>query len=118
MSRSSVLLKEGEFAPQSMLDKAQDNAIKEHAQALAYMKGDMAEGVAEIVFAEKDLPHLRSIKTSPEIILKNIFFVLFCIIASSFLFFMLSLSPSYFFERFPHLCLLIIQFNPISGSVR
>lgn len=44
-----------------MLDKAQDNAIKEHAQALAYMKGDMAEGVAEIVFAEKDLPHLRSI---------------------------------------------------------
>ena len=61
MSRSSVLLKEGEFAPQSMLDKAQDNAIKEHAQALAYMKGDMAEGVAEIVFAEKDLPHLRSI---------------------------------------------------------
>ncbi|MFR5700360.1 MAG: Eco57I restriction-modification methylase domain-containing protein, partial [Blautia massiliensis (ex Durand et al. 2017)] len=30
-------------------------------QALAYMKGDMAEGVAEIVFDEEDLPHLRSI---------------------------------------------------------
>ena len=60
-NRIHFLLKEGEFAPQSMLDKAQDNAIKEHAQALAYMKGDMAEGVAEIVFAEKDLPHLRSI---------------------------------------------------------
>ena len=60
-NRIHCLLKEGEFAPQSMLDKAQDNAIKEHAQALAYMKGDMAEGVAEIVFAEKDLPHLRSI---------------------------------------------------------
>ena len=58
-NRIHCLLKEGEFAPQSMLDKAQDNAIKEHAQALAYMKGDMAEGVAEIVFAEKDLPHLR-----------------------------------------------------------
>ena len=60
-NRIHCLLKEGEFAPQSMLDEAQDNAIKEHAQALAYMKGDMAEGVAEIVFAEKDLPHLRSI---------------------------------------------------------
>ena len=60
-NRIHCLLKEGEFAPQSMLDKAQDNAIKEHAQALAYMKGDMAEGVAEIVFAEKDLPHLRSV---------------------------------------------------------
>ncbi len=35
--------------------------MKEHAQALAYMKGDMAEGVAEIVFDEEDLPHLRSI---------------------------------------------------------
>ena len=43
------------------MDVARDNALKEHAQALAYMKGDMAEGVAEIVFDEEDLPHLRSI---------------------------------------------------------
>ena len=43
------------------MDAARSNAVKEHAQALAYMKGDMAEGVAEIVFDEKDLPHLRSI---------------------------------------------------------
>ena len=31
------------------------NHRKEHAQALAYMKGDMAEGVAEIVFDEEDV---------------------------------------------------------------
>ena len=43
------------------MDAARSNAVKEHAQALAYMKGDMAEGVAEIVFDEEDLPHLRSI---------------------------------------------------------
>ncbi len=40
----------GEYAPQLVLDAASLNALKEHAQALAYMKGDMAEGVAEIVF--------------------------------------------------------------------
>lgn len=55
------LLDQGEYAPQSVLDAARSNAVKEHAQALAYMKGDMAEGVAEIVFDEEDLPHLRSI---------------------------------------------------------
>lgn len=35
------------------MDAARSNAVKEHAQALAYMKGDMAEGVAEIVFDEE-----------------------------------------------------------------
>lgn len=59
--RIHQLLDQGEYAPQSVLDVARDNALKEHAQALAYMKGDMAEGVAEIVFDEADLPHLRSI---------------------------------------------------------
>ena len=59
--RIHQLLNQGEYAPQSVLDVARDNALKEHAQALAYMKGDMAEGVAEIVFDEADLPHLRSI---------------------------------------------------------
>ena len=59
--RIHQLLNQGEYAPQSVLDAARDNALKEHAQALAYMKGDMAEGVAEIVFDEADLPHLRSI---------------------------------------------------------
>ena len=59
--RIHQLLDQGEYAPQSVLDAARDNALKEHAQALAYMKGDMAEGVAEIVFDETDLPNLRSI---------------------------------------------------------
>ena len=59
--RIHQLLDQGEYAPQSVLDAARSNVVKEHAQALAYMKGDMAEGVAEIVFDEEDLPHLRSI---------------------------------------------------------
>ena len=59
--RIHQLLKQGEYAPQSVLDVARENAIKEHAQVLAYMKADMAEGVAELVFDEEDLPHLRSI---------------------------------------------------------
>ena len=59
--RIHQLLKQGEYAPQSVLDVARENAVKEHAQALAYMKADMAEGVAELVFDEEDLPHLHSI---------------------------------------------------------
>ena len=59
--RIHQLLKQGEYAPQSVLDVARKNAIKEHAQALAYMKADMAEGVAELVFDEENLPHLHSI---------------------------------------------------------
>lgn len=59
--RIHQLLKQGEYAPQPVLDVARDNAIQEHARTLAYMKGDMAEGVAELVFDEEDLPHLRSI---------------------------------------------------------
>ena len=59
--RIHQLLKQGEYAPQSVLDIARENAVNEHAQALAYMKADMAEGVAELVFAEEDLPHLHSI---------------------------------------------------------
>ena len=59
--RIHQLLKQGEYAPQSVLDVTRKNAIKEHAQALAYMKADMAEGVAELVFDEEDLPHLHSI---------------------------------------------------------
>ena len=51
--RIHQLLKQGEYAPQSVLDVARSNAVKEHAQTLAYMKGDMAEGVAELVFDEK-----------------------------------------------------------------
>ena len=59
--RIHQLLKQGEYAPQSVLDVARENAVKEHAQSLAYMKADMAEGVAELVFDEEDLLHLHSI---------------------------------------------------------
>ena len=45
--RIQQLLKQGEYAPQSVLDAARENAVKEHAQALAFMHSDMAEGVAE-----------------------------------------------------------------------
>ena len=34
------------------MDAARENALNEHAQALAYMRQDMAEGVAEIVFED------------------------------------------------------------------
>ena len=37
--RIHQLLDQGEYAPQSVLDAARSNAVKEHAQALAYMKG-------------------------------------------------------------------------------
>ena len=52
--RIHQLLKQGEYAPQVVLDAARENAVKEHAQALAFMHGDMADGVAEIVFGEVD----------------------------------------------------------------
>lgn len=50
--RIHQLLKQGEYAPQVVLDAARENALNEHAQALAYMRQDMAEGVAEIVFED------------------------------------------------------------------
>ena len=52
--RIHQLLKQGEYAPQVVLDAARNNALQEHAQALAYMKQDMAEGVAEIVFEDME----------------------------------------------------------------
>lgn len=50
--RIHQLLLQGEYAPQVVLDAARNNALEEHAQALAYMEGDMAEGVAELVFED------------------------------------------------------------------
>ena len=46
------LLRQGEYAPQSVLDAARENALTEHAQVLAFMERDMAEGVAELVFGD------------------------------------------------------------------
>ena len=53
--RIRQLLNQGEYAPQSVLDAAQGNALMEHAQALAYMVSDMEDGVAELVFEEMEL---------------------------------------------------------------
>ena len=50
--RIHQLLKQGEYAPQEILDAARPNALLEGAQALAYMKADMAEGIAETVFED------------------------------------------------------------------
>ena len=48
--RIRQLLAQGEYAPQSVLDAARENALTEHATALVYMEHDMADGIAEIVF--------------------------------------------------------------------
>ena len=53
--RTGQLLRQGEYAPQSVLDAARDNAFMEHARVLAYMEKDMAEGVSEIVFADPSM---------------------------------------------------------------
>ena len=55
--RIHQLLKQGEYAPQVVLDAARDNALKEHANVLAYMHQDMADGVAELVFEDAEIFH-------------------------------------------------------------
>lgn len=53
--RIHQLLRQGEYAPQVVLDAARENAVKEHAQALVNMERDMAEGVAELVFEDEQV---------------------------------------------------------------
>lgn len=53
--RIHQLLSQGEYAPQVVLDAARGNALQEHAQALAYMHGDLAEGISELVFADESI---------------------------------------------------------------
>jgi len=53
-SRIHQLLKQGEYAPQAVLDSARGTVIREHAQSLAYFKMEMASGVAEHVFADME----------------------------------------------------------------
>ena len=52
--RIHQLLKQGEYAPQEVLDNARPNAITEHARVLAYMERDMAEGIPETVFTDME----------------------------------------------------------------
>ncbi|MCI8324711.1 MAG: DEAD/DEAH box helicase family protein [Lachnospiraceae bacterium] len=53
--RIHQLLKQGEYAPQVVLDAARDNALREHASVLAFMYQDMTEGVAELVFDDVEI---------------------------------------------------------------
>ena len=53
--RIHQLLQQGEYAPKSVLDAARGNALHAHAEALSYMERDMAEGVAEMVFADTSI---------------------------------------------------------------
>ncbi|MBO1289262.1 DEAD/DEAH box helicase family protein [Faecalibacterium sp. Marseille-Q3530] len=49
------MLRQGEYAPQAVLDAARQNALQEHAQTLAYMERDLADGVAEAVFQDTEI---------------------------------------------------------------
>lgn len=54
-NRINELLRQGEYAPQAVLDAARQNALQEHAQTLAYMERDLADGVAEAVFQDTEI---------------------------------------------------------------
>ena len=54
-NRIHELLRQGEYAPQAVLDAARQNALQEHAQTLAYMECDLADGVAEAVFQDTEI---------------------------------------------------------------
>ena len=54
-NRINELLRQGEYAPQAVLDVARQNALQEHAQTLAYMERDLADGVAEAVFQDTEI---------------------------------------------------------------
>ena len=43
------------YAPQAVLDAARQNALQEHAQTLAFMECDLADGVAEAVFRDTEI---------------------------------------------------------------
>ena len=54
-NRIHELLRQGGYAPQAVLDAARQNALQEHAQTLAYMERDLADGVAEAVFQDTEI---------------------------------------------------------------
>lgn len=53
--RIRQLLNQGEYAPQVILDSAQENVIKEHAGVLEFFRREMADGVPEQVFKDPEL---------------------------------------------------------------
>ena len=54
-NRIHELLRQGEYAPQAVLDAVRQNALQEHAQTLAYMERDLADGVAEAMFQDTEI---------------------------------------------------------------
>ena len=54
-NRIHELLRQGEYAPQAVLDAARQNVLQEHAQTLAYMERDLADGVSEAVFQDTEI---------------------------------------------------------------
>ncbi len=54
-NRVHELLRQGEYAPQAVLDAARQNALQEHAQTLAFMERDLADGVAEAVYQDTEI---------------------------------------------------------------
>ncbi len=73
--RIHQLLKQGEYASQTVLDAARGNAVKEHAELLACMENDMEEGVAELVFKDLEpfkgtipdcVEHIQKLLVQPE----------------------------------------------------
>ena len=54
-NRIHELLRQGEYAPQAVLDAARQNALQEHAQTLAFMERDLADDVAEAVFQDAEI---------------------------------------------------------------
>ena len=53
--RIHQLLKQGEYAPQVVLDAVRGNALKDHANVLAYMHQDMEDGIAGLVFEDAEI---------------------------------------------------------------
>ena len=66
-NRIHELLRQGEYAPQAVLDAARQNALQEHAQTLAYMERDLADGVAEAVFQDEAAYILLGIENQTDI---------------------------------------------------
>ena len=53
--RIQQLLKQGEYAPQPVLDAARGNALTEYANALAFMERDIVDDYRHILFDEAEL---------------------------------------------------------------
>ena len=67
------LLEVGEYAPQEILDGARENALKEHAGVLLYMRQDMENKTAEDSFADYTSKGIRLTREDLELSKAEIF---------------------------------------------